>query len=119
MHILIVEDEISLNDSLKGALLDANFEVEQAYNGLEGLSFALNHDFDLIILDILMPTKDGYDFIYNYTFKKEKPLPILVLSNLSGLEDKMKQYTKVKLSYMVKAEVSLDTIVKKVKSLTK
>lgn len=116
-NILVIEDEPELNDLLKEALTKAGFHVEQAFNGNEGLSKAMGSDFSVILLDLLLPVKSGFDFLYEYTFKKRKPSPVLVLSNLGDFGSQMKTYKKGVISYMVKANVSLKDVVSKVVSI--
>ena len=58
--ILIIEDEVSISDIVKFNLLKEGYEVETAYDGEEGLKKALGADFDLILLDIMLPHVDGF-----------------------------------------------------------
>ena len=116
-RVLIIEDEVSLNEALKQALISAGFEIEQAYNGVEALTKSLDNDFNVILLDLLMPVKDGFEFLEDYLSKKAEPAPILVLTNLSDFSSQMKTYKKGVVSYMVKSNVSLEEIVKRVSSL--
>jgi len=117
--ILIIEDEVTLNEALKQALQGAGFQVSQAFNGEEALTKALNTEteFDVLLLDLLMPVKDGFSFLDDYLLKKAEPAPVLVLTNLSDFSSQMRTYKKGIISYMIKANVSLEEIVKKVSSL--
>ena len=115
--ILIIEDEVTLNDSLKLALKSAGFQVVQAYNGEEAVTKAVDNGFDVILLDLIMPVKDGFEFLDEYLQKAGNPAPILVLTNLSDFGSQMKTYKKGIVSYMIKANVTLEEIVKKVTSL--
>ena len=60
MRILLVEDNRRLNLSLKTSLEEDGYAVDAAYDGEEGETFALSVPYDLIILDIMLPKKDGY-----------------------------------------------------------
>ena len=55
MKILVVEDEIKAGDYLKQGLSEAGFMVDIARNGVDGLHFALTEDYQLIILDVMLP----------------------------------------------------------------
>ncbi|MBQ3390752.1 MAG: response regulator transcription factor [Firmicutes bacterium] len=59
-RILIIEDEVSISDIVKFNLVKEGYEVETAYDGEEGLKKALGADFDLILLDIMLPHVDGF-----------------------------------------------------------
>lgn len=68
--ILIVEDEKRLRDLLRDYLKKEGFEVDQAAHGEEGLTLALGKDYDLILLDIMMPFMDGFDMLKALRLKK-------------------------------------------------
>ena len=59
-RILIIEDEVSISEIVKFNLVKEGYEVETAYDGEEGLRKALGDDFDLILLDIMLPHVDGF-----------------------------------------------------------
>lgn len=86
--ILIVEDEVSLLNGLKDNLEGENFEVSTAANGKEGLEKALKEDFDLVILDIMLPEMSGFDVCKEIKSKK-LTLPIIMLTAKSKEMDKI------------------------------
>ena len=59
MRVLVVDDEKLIRDVIKEYLLLENFEVEEASNGLEAVDKVKKDDFDIIIMDIMMPKMDG------------------------------------------------------------
>jgi len=63
MRILIAEDQKKLSDSIKKILEDERYEVEQAFDGEEALNRLYEQHFDLLLLDIMMPKKDGIELI--------------------------------------------------------
>ena len=77
--ILLIEDMQGVRDSLEMILSMANYEVDTAENGEEGLIKAGSRDYDLIITDILMPKTDGIDVILTLE-KKGIKIPILAIS---------------------------------------
>ena len=88
MKILIVEDEKLLADSLKIMLEKRGFTVEVAYDGEEGVEYALLGVYDLLILDVMMPKMDGYQ-VAREVRSKRCSTPILMLTARSTLEDRI------------------------------
>ncbi len=76
--ILIVDDEKRLVSLLESYLKQEGFHVVAAYNGIEALQVARKANPDLIILDIMMPKMDGYEFMRQH--RKEKDTPIIMLT---------------------------------------
>jgi DNA-binding response OmpR family regulator len=76
--ILIVDDEKRLVSLLESYLKQEGFHVVAAYNGIEALQVARKASPDLIILDIMMPKMDGYEFMRQH--RKEKDTPIIMLT---------------------------------------
>ncbi len=88
MKILIVEDEVTLADSLKILLEGKGFEAEVVYNGEDGRNYAELGIYDLIILDVMMPNLNGYEVAKELRSKKCST-PILMLTAKSGLNDRI------------------------------
>ena len=88
MKILIIEDEILLADSLKTMLESKGFEVHAIYDGREGEEYALLGIYDLLILDVMLPSINGYKLAQNVRNKKIST-PILMLTAKSALEDRI------------------------------
>ena len=78
MTILVVDDEELIRNVIKEYLTLENYNVLEAKDGTEGVNLALNNDIDLIIMDIMMPNKDGYQAIKE--IKKQKDIPTIMLS---------------------------------------
>ena len=76
--ILIIEDDISIAELERDYLDAEGFEIEIAHNGAQGLEKALGCDFDLIILDLMLPHTDGFTICR--TLRKETEIPILMVS---------------------------------------
>lgn len=88
MKILIIEDEHTLADSLKLMLQAKGFEAEAVYDGESGEEYALLDIYDLIILDIMLPKKNGYQVAKSIR-KKHISVSILMLTAKSDIEDKV------------------------------
>jgi len=76
--ILIIEDQQSIAELEKDYLEINNFQVDIKNNGREGLELALNKDYDLILLDLMLPDMDGFEICKK--IRKEKNIPILIIS---------------------------------------
>lgn len=78
MRVLVVDDEKLIRDVIKEYLLLENIEVEEASNGEEALNKVKQENFDIIIMDIMMPKMDGYTACRE--IKKIKDIPFIMLS---------------------------------------
>ena len=76
--VLIVEDEDAIAEIERDYLELSGFDVTLAFDGKEGLDIALKEDFDIIILDIMLPGMDGFDICKE--IRKEKDIPIIMVS---------------------------------------
>jgi DNA-binding response OmpR family regulator len=87
-RILIIEDQQSIAELERDYLEIDGFQVDIKSNGKEGLSQALEHDYDLILLDLMLPDMDGFDICKK--IRKEKNIPILIISAKGGDIDKIR-----------------------------
>jgi CheY-like chemotaxis protein len=92
-RILVVDDDIEVQRVLKRAAEDAGYEVVQAFDGPAGLTVAAEQKFDLIVLDIEMPTSDGRDILRRL---KQDPntsaIPVLMYSGRDQPDDRRVGY---------------------------
>lgn len=117
MRILLVEDSLSLSDALKTVLQKEKYEVEAAFDGEMGLSMALENIFDLIILDVLMPKKNGFEVLSEIR-KQGLSVPILMLTALSQEKDKIKGLDTGADDYLAKP-FSIPELLARVRALTR
>ena len=89
MRILLVEDSMSLCDALSTVLQKEKYEVQVANDGEAGLQLAMSDIFDLIILDVMMPKKNGFEVLSEIR-EKRISTPVIMLTALS------QEYNKVK-----------------------
>ena len=89
MRILVVEDEKTINDILCKTLEAEGYGVAACFNGEEALTYALGAEYDIIVMDILMPKMDGFTAV-EHIRSKGIAAPILFLSARSAVEDKIK-----------------------------
>jgi two-component system copper resistance phosphate regulon response regulator CusR len=87
MRILIVEDEPKMASYLRKGLTEASFTVDTAADGKDGLFLALHEDFDLIVLDVMLPEMDGFEVLKR--LRMEKHTPVLLLTARDTVEDKV------------------------------
>lgn len=86
MKLLIVEDEARMVDLLRKGLTEEGHTVTCASDGAEGLGLAKDYEFDVIILDVMMPRLSGYDFAKRLRAQKI-PTPILMLTARDSVPD--------------------------------
>ena len=87
MKILLVEDEVRVSSFIKKGLEEQGEEVVQAFDGHSGLKLALQHDFDIIILDVVMPVMNGIEVCDKLKGHHQIGTPILMLTALGSTED--------------------------------
>ncbi len=116
--VLIIEDELNIREVYRDILKEAQFDVIEASEGDDGLKKALEGNWDLILLDIMLPKKDGLEILAD--IKKDPNLstkPVILLTNL-GRDSIIKEgYSLGASSYLVKSEINPDDVVKAVKKL--
>ena len=88
MRILIIEDEIKSAEYLQKGLADSGYQVEVSHDGIDGLFIAQSSDFDLLILDVMLPGIDGWSFIRR--FRERSQVPVLFLTARDSVEDRVK-----------------------------
>lgn len=114
--ILIAEDEDILLNVLKDRFEAEGWEVSVAKDGVEAMVAINKSKFDLVLLDLLMPKKNGFEVLKEVMDNPElKNLPIIVLSNLGGDEDIKKALALGAKDYFVKTQHPMSEIVEKAK----
>jgi len=117
---LIVEDEASLHESLGEFLSAEGFEVLNAYDGEEGLAIVREKKLDLVLLDIILPKKDGYEVLAEIRKDEEmKNVPVILLTNLESAEDVQKAFEKGATTYLVKSDYKMEEVAEKIKETLK
>ncbi|MCL4478925.1 MAG: heavy metal response regulator transcription factor [Deltaproteobacteria bacterium] len=89
MHILIIEDEKKTADYLRKGLTENGFVVETAENGANGLYYAGISDYDMIILDVVLPDMNGWSVLSEIR-RNGKQTPVLFLTARDGVQDRVK-----------------------------
>ncbi len=91
MRLLIADDEINLARALQAVLLDAGYDCDVCYDGKNAIDLISQEIYDGLILDIMMPEKNGYE-VLSLIRKQKKDIPVLLLSALSEVDDKIKGF---------------------------
>ncbi|MCX7779080.1 MAG: response regulator [Patescibacteria group bacterium] len=116
--ILIVEDDQFLAKLLASKLAssETNLEVETAFNGEEALKKIQEKKYDLIVLDLILPQKDGFEFLAEkQKSDKIKETKIIILSCLGQEQDREKALKFGAVDYLVKSQQSLPEVVERIK----
>lgn len=118
--ILLVEDDQFLSNLLKNRFLKEGFEVLAAKNSDEAIISLETNNPDLIIVDIILPGKSGFEIIEAIaSLPKASRVPIIIFSNLGQESDIARGKQLGVVEYLVKAETSIDDLILKIKELLK
>ena len=85
-RLLVIDDERAINDTLQDSLRQAGYEVDGAYDGVEGLGLLRYKDYDLVLLDIRMPRKDGIE-VLEFIREEYPHIQIIIITGLASLEE--------------------------------
>jgi two-component system OmpR family response regulator len=101
MRLLLVEDERKIASFLEKGLREAGFTVDVRYDGVEGLSQALTEEYDVAIMDIMLPLLDGLSVIEQMR-RRSIQTPVLILSARQSVDDRIQGLQRGGDDYMVK-----------------
>lgn len=117
MNILVIEDEQKVATFLKNGLEEQGYSVDLAYDGYTGEKLALNKDYQMILLDIIIPLVNGLELCRR--IKSKKPdIPVLMLTALGTTDDKVTGFDSGADDYLVKP-FEFKELVARIKALTK
>ncbi|MDD3888150.1 MAG: response regulator [Patescibacteria group bacterium] len=112
--VLIAEDEISMQNVLKSKVEQLGFKVIQSFDGKEALQKVKTEKPDLILLDIIMPEKSGFEVLKELKLKQKSKIPVVILTNL-GQENDIKMAKELgAVDYILKANISLRDLMVKI-----
>jgi DNA-binding response OmpR family regulator len=118
--VLVVEDDKFLISAYRAKLTKVGFEVQMAGDGEEAIEALKSFKPDIILLDLVMPRKDG--FVTLAEIKKNPDLaniPVIVASNLGQKEDLDKAMSLGAIDYIIKSDLSMDALVAKINDTLK
>jgi DNA-binding response OmpR family regulator len=117
MKILVVEDEAKVSSFITKGLQEQAYEVDVAYDGFYGKKLALENEYDLVILDVILPKHSGLEVCRE--IRKQKPnIPILMLTALGSTEDKILGLDSGADDYLVKPFV-FQELLARIRALTR
>jgi two-component system, OmpR family, response regulator len=102
MRILIVEDEHKIANSIKTGLEQETYAVDVAYDGESGFGLSVTEDYDLIILDLMLPGMDGMEICRRLRQEENIHTPILILTAKGDIDDRVKGLNYGADDYLVK-----------------
>ena len=117
--ILLAEDDLFLSSLLKNRLQNEGKEIIIAKDGEEALHLLRSIKPDLILLDLILPKKSGFEVLEEISSDPQmqlNKLPIFIISNLGQQEDISRGQELGAIEYFVKAKTSIDELVQKIKS---
>jgi len=115
--ILIAEDDKFLANAYRVKFTKAGFEVRLANDGQETMSVLKEFVPDLILLDLIMPVRDGFSALQEIKANDGlKNIPVIIASNLGQKEDIDKCRVLGAVDYIIKSDISLDELINKVNS---
>ncbi|MFN4084989.1 MAG: response regulator transcription factor [Spirosomataceae bacterium] len=117
MKLLLIEDEPKTIQSLKTSLEANGLEVDMAYDGEIGSLLARKNEYDVIISDIILPYKNGFDIIQEVR-ESGKQTPIILLTALNSLEEKLRAFDLGADDYLVKP-FELKELIARIRVVTK
>ena len=119
-NILLIEDDPFLLDIYRKKLKDVGFSLEIAENGGNALDAINNKDFDVILLDIVLPEIDGWDILRKITKEsRNQNSKIIILSNLGQKEEVEKGLKMGAVKYLIKAQFTPSQVVDEIKATLK
>jgi len=119
-RILIIEDEHDLRTLYAELLTNAGYAVDQASNGEEGMNKILNTAWNLLLLDIMLPGKDGLRILKEMKDNKDlKKGPVVAITNLNSEHIVQEAFNFGVDGYLIKSEITPDKIADEVKEFLK
>ena len=114
----MIEDDLFLRKIYRDKFSRAGFDFVEATNGIEGLNKAVSENPDLVLLDLILPQKSGFDVLIEMNRnKKTKNIPVIILSNLGQETDVKRGLSLGAKDYLIKTDVSLSEVVDKAREL--
>lgn len=109
--ILLAEDDKFIARAYKDGLEDAGYQVKRAEDGQEAWDMLNDEEFDLLLLDIIMPRRDGFEILTGVKEGKLQELPVIVISNL-GQKSDIKEAKKLGADdYLVKSNYAMKDVI--------
>ncbi len=118
--IAIIEDDLEIKDMYRIKLELGGYEVVSAENGADALKLIKSEKPDLVLLDLLLPEKDGYEVLEELKKSDDKhikSIPVIVISNLSNENDILEAKELGATDFLIKAKINPASVLEKVNSM--
>ncbi len=100
MRVLVVEDEVKLSEYLRKGLTENGYVVDVAHNGIDGKHLSVEGEYDLVVLDVMLPGIDGFGVLA--ALRQSKQTPVLMLTARDKVEDRVRGLEGGADDYLVK-----------------
>ncbi|MGP1349146.1 MAG: response regulator transcription factor [Stomatobaculum sp.] len=117
MKVLIVEDELRLAEALSQIMKEQKYQADVANDGIDGLEYAMYGDYDVIVLDVMLPGKNGFQLVRALRAAKIKT-PVLILTARDDVHDKITGLDQGADDYMTKPFVP-EELLARIRALTR
>ena len=117
MRILVVEDETTLNKLITQRLKDESYSVDSCFDGQEALDYFSCADYDVVLLDILLPKLSGLELLSKIRAKNDNT-PVILLTAMDAIEDRVKGLNAGADDYLVKP-FAFDELIARIRVLTR
>jgi two-component system copper resistance phosphate regulon response regulator CusR len=119
MKILVVEDELKMADYLRRGLTEQGCTVDEAHDGIDGQHLAMEFDYDVIVLDVMLPGLDGFSVLRSLRAQRRtRDTPVIMLTARDRVEDRVKGLREGADDYLIKPFSFLE-LVARLQALTR
>ncbi len=114
IRILLAEDEASIREVLSRRLQQAGYEIIEAKDGQAAIKLFKGNTVDVVLLDLVMPLKSGFDVLEEIRVKMKSKVPVIILSNLDQKEDLELTKNLGADEFIVKSNVSMRNLISRI-----
>lgn len=115
--VLLIEDNYDIRQIYRMAFEEAHWEVRESSDGLLGITELVDNPPTVVLLDIMMPEMNGYEFMEALKKNTSINIPVIVVSNLAQEEDKVRAMNAGAIGYLVKSDYDGPDLVKAVEDI--
>ncbi|MBI4132852.1 MAG: response regulator transcription factor [Candidatus Sungbacteria bacterium] len=119
MKILIIDDDPLIAEMYTLKLKEAGFDVEVATDGRAGLEKIKGGNYDVVLLDVVLPIMDGFEILQSLQREGKSPPPVILLTNLGQKEDVDRGMALGAVDYVIKAHFTPTEVVAKIQAVLK
>lgn len=117
MNILVVEDERNLSDAMCQILNDGGYHAKAAYDGKTGYELASTNEYDVVVLDVMLPEMDGFEVVHQMR-RDNNPTPVIIVTAKTSTTDKIEGLDCGADDYMTKP-IDTDELLARIRALSR